>query len=117
LLGLVGVGRTGRGAAGGAGLLAPTPTAATAAALGTVGIGCGVRGRAVGGGRRDYGCFGASLEDSSSRLWSRCDVGFVLPSTEPGQARTPSWERATATPAANCCAGRRARWSRVMLKH
>ena len=38
----------------GAGLLAPAPTATTAAALGAIRIGCGVRGRAVGGGRRDY---------------------------------------------------------------
>ncbi len=53
---------------------------------------------------------GSSLACGCSRRggWG---VGFVLPSTEPGQAKTPSLERATATPRGS---GRRARcWSKM----
>jgi len=96
------------------GFLRPRPPRLPRRRLGRVGSGCGVRGRAGGGGRRDYGCCGASRRDSGSRLGSRCDIGFVLPSTKPGQARTPSWERATATPAACSCTRRRARSLSVM---
>src|SRR5207248_6452952 len=84
----------------GSGLLAPAPSAATAAALGLRGIGC--TGRRFGG-RFDYVRLAWSL--GCGRLRGRC-VGFVLPSSEPGQEETPSLKRATATPTES---GRRAR--------
>jgi len=90
----------GRLLAGGGRLLAPAPAPAAATALGLGGIGC--TGRRLGG-RFDYVRLAWSL--GCGRLSGRC-VGFVLPSSEPGQEETPSLKRATATPTG---LGRRAR--------
>src|SRR6185312_1098793 len=72
----------------GARLLASLATAAAAAALGSCGICCGGRAR-FGGGLLDYERLGSSLDKRCSGR-SRRDVGLILPSTEPGQAKTPS---------------------------
>jgi hypothetical protein len=69
--------------------LAPAPAAAAATALGLGGIGCVGR---VARGRLDYFGLGESL---GCGLLSGRDVGFVLPSTEPGQEKAPSFVRAT----------------------
>ena len=74
-------------------LLAAASSAAAAAACGRPrlgGIGCVCR--ALGGGG-NYEWLGLSLDGSCC-----CLVGLLLASTEPGQAETPSLERATAAP-------------------
>src|SRR5438270_379221 len=115
-LGLLGRGLRGRrwrfrlGGSAGRRLLPAASTAGAAAALG-VGIGC----RALlGGGRVDgYGVGGNGSGSRDRRLLVGCLA------TEPAQAKSPSWERATASPDG---AGRRARcwmWTNVAtgLRH
>ena len=80
----------------GAGLLAPAPAAATAAALGLRGIGC-VGGGRVGGGRLGR-ADGFGLRPRRVRQGVSCRR-LVFASSEPGQAKTPCRaSRATLSP-------------------